>query len=407
MPSIHVAGGMAEIDPAAWDACMGGGNPFVRHAFLAALESSGSATADTGWLPRHLVVKDDDGKVLACAPLYLKSHSYGEYVFDWGWAEAYTRAGGRYYPKLQCAVPFTPVTGPRLGLHPDAPPELADGLAHGMIEVARALGVSSLHVTFPDQAQAETLEAAGFLRRLGCQYHWENAGYHSFDDFLGALSSRRRKQVRKERAAVAAAGLSIATLVGDDVKARHWDAFHRFHQAVVDRKWGSAYLTREFFDLLSASALGRDVVLVWVEDRGRPVAAAFNMLGNMLGRPGPGGTLYGRTWGAGREVPFLHFEACYYRALDFAIAHRLDRVEAGAQGEHKVARGYQPVATHSAHWIADPRLAQAVARAVAAERRSVAAHMAELAAAGPFRRAEGQTAGVHAQGGGGHGGEGR
>lgn len=380
MPSVTLIGGMHEIDAAAWDACMGSGNPFVRHAFLAALEDSDSATADTGWLPRHLVVTGDDGKVLACAPLYLKTHSYGEYVFDWGWAEAYTRAGGRYYPKLQCAVPFTPVTGPRLGLHPEAPPGLAAAVAGALVEIAQAMRVSSLHVTFPPEAEADQLEAAGFLRRLGCQYHWRNDNYSTFDDFLGVLSSRKRKQIRKERQAVAALGLTIATLVGADIKPRHWDAFHRFHQAVVDRKWGSAYLTREFFDRLSDSELGRDVVMVWAEDDGEPVAAAWNLLG--------GDTLYGRTWGAGREVPFLHFEACYYRALDFAIAHGLRQVEAGAQGEHKVARGYQPVATHSAHWIADPRLAQAVARAVAAERHSVAAHMAELAETGPFRRCE-------------------
>ncbi|MCR6631513.1 MAG: GNAT family N-acetyltransferase [Magnetospirillum sp.] len=376
--AVHLLGGMAEIAAADWDACAGSGNPFVSHAFLAALERSGSANAATGWLPRHLVVKDRDGKVLACAPLYLKTHSYGEYVFDWGWAEAYTRAGGRYYPKLQCAVPFTPVTGPRLLVRPGAPDGLEAGLAGALVDVARAMEVSSLHVTFPTEAQARTLEAAGFLPRLGYQYHWENAGYARFDDFLAALSSRRRKQIRKEREAVAAQGLSISTLVGEDVKARHWDAFHRFYESVVDRKWGSAYLTREFFDRLSASAVGKDVVLVWVEEAGRPLAAAFNMLG--------GGTLYGRTWGAGREVPFLHFEACYYRALDFAIAHGLKRVEAGAQGEHKVNRGYQPVATHSAHWIADPALARAVERAVTAERRQVAAHMAEQAEAGPFRR---------------------
>lgn len=380
MPSVHLVGGMAEIDPAAWDACAGTGNPFVRHAFLAALEHSGSATADTGWLPRHLVVTDDDGKMLGGAPLYLKTHSYGEYVFDWAWAEAYTRAGGRYYPKLQCAVPFTPVTGARLLVRSDAPTGLAQGMAAALVDIAQAMQVSSLHVTFPTEAQAATLEGAGFLRRLGCQYHWDNAGYGGFDDFLGALSSRKRKQVRKERQAVAQAGLTIATLVGDDIKPRHWDAFHRFHQAVVERKWGSAYLTRDFFDRLSASELGGDVVLVWVEQDGEPVAAAFNMLG--------GDTLYGRTWGAGREVPMLHFEACYYRALDFAIAHGLRRVEAGAQGEHKVARGYQPAATHSAHWIADPRLAQAVGRAVAAERIAVRAHMAEQAETGPFRRCE-------------------
>jgi predicted N-acyltransferase len=375
---VHLLGGMDEIAAADWDACAGAGNPFIRHAFLAALEHSGSATADSGWLPRHLVVTGDDGKVVACAPLYLKTHSYGEYVFDWGWAEAYTRAGGRYYPKLQCAVPFTPVTGPRLLLHPDAPAGMAAGLAGALVEVAKLLAVSSLHVTFSTGAEADTLEAAGFLRRLGYQYHWENAGYADFADFLSALSSRRRKQIRKEREAVAAERLTIATLVGDDIKARHWDAFHRFYQAVVDRKWGSAYLTRGFFDRLSASPLGKDVVMVWAEKGGHPVAAAFNMLG--------GDTLYGRTWGAGREVPFLHFEACYYRALDFAIAHGLRRVEAGAQGEHKVSRGYLPVATHSAHWIADPRLAGAVARALAAERRDVASYMAEQAESGPFRR---------------------
>jgi predicted N-acyltransferase len=320
------------------------------------------------------VVNGPDGKVLACAPLYLKTHSYGEYVFDWGWAEAYSRAGGRYYPKLQCAVPFTPVTGPRLLGSESLRPVMAQALA----QIAEAMEVSSLHVTFPTAGELEPMEAAGFLPRLGYQYHWENQGYADFDAFLAALSSRRRKQIRKERAAVAAEGLTIRTLVGEDVKARHWDAFHRFYEAVVDRKWGAAYLNRDFFDALSASTLGRDVVLVWAEDDGRPVAAAFNMLG--------GDTLYGRTWGAGREVPYLHFEACYYRALDFAIAHGLKRVEAGAQGEHKVSRGYLPVETFSAHWIADPRLREAVARAVAHERRQIRAAMAEVADGGPFRQ---------------------
>lgn len=369
---------ISEIPAAEWDACAGPDNPFVTHAFLSALEISGSAGELTGWLPRHLVVNDGEGKVHACAPLYLKTHSYGEYVFDWGWAEAYTRAGGRYYPKLQCAVPFTPVSGPRLLLRPGGPGDLGPALARSMVEVAEALKVSSLHVTFCTEAEATAMEQAGFLRRLGCQYHWENTGYGSFDDFLGALSSRKRKQVRREREAVAGLGLTITTLVGDDIKARHWDAFHRYYEAVVDRKWGAAYLTREFFDLLSASPLGKDVVLVWVEDAGEPVAAAFNMLG--------GATLYGRTWAAAREVPFLHFEACYYRALDFAISHRLSRVEAGAQGEHKVSRGYVPTATHSAHWIADPALRTAVTRAVAAETRSVLAHMRDQTEAGPFRQ---------------------
>ena len=373
---------LASVDGVAaadWDACAGDANPFVRHGFLAALERSRSAADETGWMPRHLLLKDGGGRVVAVAPLYVKSHSYGEYVFDWGWAEAYSRAGGRYYPKLQCAVPFTPVTGPRL-LSRDDDPAHRRALAETMVDLARQWGLSSVHVTFSTAAEAEMLEEQGFLRRLGCQYHWRNGGYDSFADFLGHLSSRKRKQIRKEREAVAAQRLDIRTLVGDDVKARHWDAFHRFYEATVDRKWGSAYLTREFFDLLSQSEVGGAVVLVWVERDGEPLAAAFNMLG--------GDTLYGRTWGMapGREAPFLHFEACYYRALDFAISHRLARVEAGAQGEHKVARGYLPAATHSAHWIADPALRRAVEKFVRHERALLAEDMAEQEQDGPFRQ---------------------
>lgn len=376
--SVAVLGSIADVAPDQWDACAGGGNPFVTHAFLSALERSGSANAATGWLPRHLVVRDADGKVTACAPLYLKDHSHGEYVFDWAWAQAYTNAGGRYYPKLQCAVPFTPVTGPRLLVPPG--PQAAghrDLLIGAMIELAERLGVSSLHITFSTEAEARALEDAGFLRRLGSQYHWENRGYAGFDDFLAALSSRKRKQVRREREVVARSGVTLATLVGDEVKARHWDAFHRFYRRTVDRKWGSAYLERSFFEELSAGRLGRDVVLVWAEADGVPVGAAFNMLG--------GDTLYGRTWGAAAEVPFLHFEACYYRAIDFAIAHGLKRVEAGAQGEHKVSRGYLPAATHSAHWIGDPGFRAAIARYLDHERTLVAEDMEEQAEAGPFR----------------------
>lgn len=375
---VEIAAGMAELAPGEWDLCAGDGNPFVSHAFLAALERSGSVGADAGWLPRHLVARDGAGKVAAVAPLYVKSHSYGEYVFDWGWAEAYARAGGRYYPKLQCAVPFTPVTGPRLMVRPDR-----DGgqwraiLAGAMVEIARQAGLSSVHVTFPAEAELPTLEGLGFLARIGIQFHWSNQGYASFDAFLAALSSRKRKQIRRERDAVAAQGLEISTLVGADIKARHWDAFHRFHSLVVDRKWGSVYLTREFFEELSASALGDKAVLVWVEKDGNPLAAAFNMLG--------GDVLYGRTWGAGREVPFLHFEACYHRAIEFAIAHGLSRVEAGAQGEHKVSRGYLPTVTHSAHWIADPSLAQPVRRFLDHERAMVKAEMAELVESSPYR----------------------
>lgn len=367
-----------QVEADAWNACAGAANPFVRHGFLAALEHSGSVGGQSGWLPRHMVVRDESGEIVAAAPLYVKTHSFGEYVFDHGWAEAYVRAGGRYYPKLQCAVPFTPVTGPRLlSRHDDDHHRLA--LARSMVSIAEQGGLSSVHVTFPTAAECGLLERDGFLRRLGCQYHWENDGFDSFDHFLERLAARKRKQVRKERQAVAGQGLHISTLVGAEIKARHWDAFHRFYRSVVDRKWGAAYLTRPFFEYLSASEVAGDVVLVWVEQDGQPLAAAFNMMG--------GDTLFGRTWGVrpGTEVPFLHFEACYYRAIDFAIAHRLRRVEAGAQGEHKVARGYLPTPTHSAHWIADPGLRRAVARFLDHERTLLAEDMADQHAAGPFR----------------------
>jgi predicted N-acyltransferase len=360
---------IADLPAAAWDSLAGTDNPFVSHAFLDALERSGSATADTGWLPRHLVAEDDSGKVVGCAPLYLKSHSYGEYVFDWGWAEAYHRAGGRYYPKLQAAVPFTPVPGPRL-LGARQP------LTAAMVDLAGRIGASSVHVTFAGEDECQWLARHGFLTRMGVQYHWHNRGWASFDDFLAALSSRKRKQIRRERALVAASGLTLSTLVGAEVTARHWDVFHRFYAATVGRKWGEAYLRRPFFEELSASPLADRVVLMWAEADGRPVAAAFNMLG--------GDTLYGRNWAAPAEVPFLHFELCYYRAVDFALAHGLARVEAGAQGEHKVSRGYLPVPTWSAHWIADPSLRRAVARFVDAERAALAAAIGEEA--GPYRR---------------------
>jgi len=373
----EIVGSIDSIPAAQWNACAGAGNPFVRHGFLAAVEHSRSAAGETGWLPRHLILKDEGGEIVAAAPAYVKSHSYGEYVFDWGWAEAYARAGGRYYPKLQCAVPFTPVAGPRLlSRHDDDTHRQA--LGQTLARLADQAGMSSIHVTFCSQDEAQLLENQGYLHRLGCQYHWENRDYGRFDDFLNQLASRKRKQVKKERLTVAQQGFSITTLVGGDIKARHWDYFHRFYESVVDRKWGSAYLNREFFDLLSQSEVAGDVVLVWVEQDGEPLAAAFNMLG--------ADTLYGRTWGVrpGAETPFLHFEACYYRAIDFAIAHRLARVEAGAQGEHKVARGYLPRPTHSAHWIRDSGLRQAVAKFLAHERALLTEDMAEQEAAGPF-----------------------
>ncbi|CUW41399.1 Putative Acyl-CoA N-acyltransferase domain [Magnetospirillum sp. XM-1] len=377
--TVTIAAAVSEAGAAEWDACAGTGNPFVRHAFLNAMERSGSAAPATGWLPRHILVRDGEGRLLAAAPLYLKRHSFGEYVFDWSWAQAYERAGGAYYPKLQCAVPFTPVTGPRLLVRAGEDAALLRRvLASAMVDLARRLGASSVHVTFPTLAEYDGLGQAGYLQRLGSQYHWRNDGYQSFDDFLGRLSSRKRKQIRKERDAVARSGARLATLVGADVKARHWDVFHAFYQAVVDRKWGRAYVSRAFFEELSASPLAESVVLVWAEADGEPLGAAFNMLGD--------DTLYGRTWGGGRHVDFLHFEACYYRAIDFAISHNLARVEAGAQGEHKVSRGYLPTATYSAHWIADPGLAEPVARYLAHERALVAEDIAEQAEEGPFRK---------------------
>jgi predicted N-acyltransferase len=377
-PSISVStvAAVARIDPAEWDACAATSNPFVSHAFLDCLEQSGSATPNAGWSPCHLTVHDGDGILAACAPLYVKAHSYGEYVFDWAWAEAYGRAGGRYYPKLQCAVPFTPVSGPRLMVRPGRTGR--EVLAAAMVQLATDNGLSSAHVTFADDGDVAALRAAGFMPRLGYQYHWTNRGYGCFDDFLADMASRRRKQIRKERDAVAGSDLTIRTLVGADIRAFHWDHFLRLVHATARRKWGQPYLTRAFFEALSASCLQDRVVLVWAEQDGRPVAAAFNMLG--------GDTLYGRTWGADTDTPFLHFEACYYRAIDFALAHGLARVEAGAQGDHKLGRGYLPVPTRSAHWIADPRLAAPVARFLAHEAPLVAEDMAEQAAAGPFRR---------------------
>ena len=371
--AVHVKERMAEIDDAAWDRLAGGDNPFVTHGFLNALEESGSAVPETGWLPRHLAVEDPAGTLIAAAPLYLKSHSLGEYVFDQGWAQAYEQAGGRYYPKLQCCVPFTPVPGPRL-LARDAEGEAV--LAAAMIELARRGELSSVHVNFADQAQAERLAAHGFLIRAGYQFHWHNRGYGSFGDFLADLSSRKRKSIRKERAE-AVAGLKLRAAVGAEIGESDWDAFFEFYLETGSRKWGRPYLTRAFFSRLAAAMPDR-IVLFLAESGGKPVAGALNLIGR--------DALYGRYWGALTDRPFLHFELCYYQAIEFAIARKLARVEAGAQGEHKVQRGYLPAPTWSAHYIADPSLRDAVAAFLARERRDVAAEMAALSAFSPFKR---------------------
>ena len=365
----------------AWDRCAGKDNPFLTHAFLAALEESGSATARTGWLPQHMVLETEDGAVLGCVPMYLKGHSQGEYVFDHGWAHAYEQAGGRYYPKLQVAVPFTPVTGPRLLLAPDAPASATETLIAGLEKVAEAHEVASLHVTFPTESQWSLFGDAGWLQRTGQQYHWQNDGYGSFDDFLAALASRKRKAIKKERRQVAEADVALSVLTGDDLKSEHWDAFFGFYMDTGSRKWGSPYLTRSFFELIGERMPER-IALIMAQSQGHWVAGALNFIG--------ADTLYGRNWGCDRHFRYLHFEACYYRAIDFAIDQGLATVEAGAQGEHKIQRGYMPQRTYSAHLIRDPGLRTAVADYLRRETAAVDWEIEALAEqASPFRRTDG------------------
>jgi len=358
-------------------------NPFVSHEFLAALEESGSAAPATGWLPQHLVLEAPDGTVIGACPAYLKSHSRGEYVFDGGWAEAYERAGGRYYPKLQVSVPFTPATGPRLLA---APGPLADtartALAEGLVTLAGMRKVSSIHATFLEEADAAALEAEGFLPRTDQQFHWHNRGYGDFDAFLGELASRKRKQIRRERREALEDGITIHPLTGRDLTEEVWDAFFEFYMETGSRKWGRPYLTREFYSLIGERMADR-VLLVMARRAGRWIAGAINFIG--------GDTLYGRHWGAIEHHPFLHFEVCYHQAIDFAIARGLSTVEAGAQGEHKLARGYMPVITRSAHYIADPQFRAAVAHYLERERAYVAEAGEELAEHAPFRHAQAEA----------------
>ena len=376
LPSIQ------DIAAADWDACGDGGDPFTSHRFLLALERSGSVGGRTGWQPRPLVARRD-GAVVGVAPCYLKAHSQGEYIFDHAWAEAWHRAGGRYYPKLQCAVPFTPATGPRL-IAQDA--RVRAALLAAMAQVADQAGLSSAHVTFCTAPERALAEAQGWLSRTTTQYHWENRGYRSFDDFLAQLSSRKRKAIRKERDRAQAFGGTIRSLRGDDIRPEHWDAFWTFYQDTGQRKWGRPYLTRAFFDALH-DTMRDDWLLVLAERGGRPVAGALNLIGR--------DTLYGRYWGCVEDHPFLHFELCYHRAIDWAIAHGLARVEAGAQGEHKLARGYLPSEIHSVHWIADAGFRAAIADYLRHETAAVGDDMAETAAFGPYRR---ESAGPEGQG---------
>jgi predicted N-acyltransferase len=381
-PAVQVHRRVAEIGREAWDGCAGNpayaGNPFVRFDFLAGLEETNCAVERTGWGPQHLGVQDEAGRIAAVMPLYVKSHSQGEYVFDHGWADAYERAGGRYYPKLLAAAPFTPVTGPRLLVRPDVEPAAAwPILLGGALTLCERHGASSLHVNFPTEAEWRWMGEQGLARREGQQFHWLNRGYRDFEDFLGALSSGRRKTIRRERRE-AQDGLQIACLTGADLTEDHWDAFFAFYMDTGSRKWGRPYLTRGFFSHLSEQMADR-VLLVMAGRGGRWIAGALNLIGDDC--------LYGRNWGCVEDVPFLHFELCYYQAIEWAIGRGLARVEAGAQGPHKIARGYLPAPVYSAHYIADPALRGPVEDFVRRERDGVEADMEWLADEySPFRR---------------------
>ncbi len=365
----RIAPGIGALDPAGWDALSDGSDPFLSHAFLGGLEKSGSVGEGTGWTPLPIIIEAEDGSMTAAAPAYLKTHSQGEYVFDHGWAEAFERAGGQYYPKLQIAVPFTPVPGRRL--LGDRPQSLVAALE----AVVTQNRLSSAHATFIDDAEAPEFASRGWLIRSGIQFHWRNQGYADFDDFLAALTSRKRKQIRKERAA-AVEGLEVRALRGASIGPSEWDAFWRFYQHTGARKWGSPYLTRDFFDRLGA-AMGDACLLFMAYRSGRPIGGALNLVG--------GDALYGRYWGAIEEVSFLHFELSYYRAIEWAIDHGLASVQAGAQGEHKLARGYEPIVTRSAHFLPDPGFRRAVADFLVREDEMIAAELNWCREALPYR----------------------
>lgn len=396
---IRIEPSLAKIPAASWDACAGAravqvslednlpphlstrghtGNPFVSHDFLSSLEQAHCVGGRTGWQPRHLLAEQADGTLIGTAPCYVKTHSQGEYVFDHGWAEAFERAGGQYYPKLQVAVPFTPVTGPRLLARPGPLAEQIRGaLADALAEITTASELSSAHVTFLTEAEWTALGERGFLQRTDQQFHWQNAGYVRFEDFLSALASRKRKSIRRERKEALSPGIDVHWLTGSDLTEDIWDAFFAFYMDTGSRKWGRPYLTRDFFSIVADKMRDR-ILLMMAKRAGRWIAGAINFLG--------ADTIYGRNWGAIEHHPFLHFELCYYQAIDYAITHKLKRVEAGAQGEHKLARGYLPHTTYSAHFIANPGLRRAVAEYLARERAYVQAAAEELAAAAPFRK---------------------
>ncbi|MEM9223717.1 MAG: GNAT family N-acetyltransferase [Pseudomonadota bacterium] len=397
--SIEAVGSLAQIDRSQWDALANPGwrlcargaveqevhdadpfNPFVTYDFLSALEDAGCVGGRTGWHPRHLILRGPDGSAMAAAPAYLKGHSQGEYVFDYGWADAFERAGGRYYPKVQVSVPFTPAQGPRLLVGNANHADRRNLVASALVALAEQTNASSVHVTFAEEDDFEALTEAGYLPRHDTQFHFVNRGYATTEDFLGALASRKRKQIRRERRDALANGISIRWVTGTDITEADWDAFYGFYMDTGSRKWGRPYLNREFFSLLG-ERLGETVCLIMADRDGRPVAGALNMIGSE--------TLFGRYWGCVEDHPFLHFEVCYYQAIDFAIARGLGRVEAGAQGQHKLARGYEACQTRSAHFMRHAGLRDAIEDYLQGERRAVERQNEVLNTYAPFRKSDG------------------
>lgn len=375
--SVRAVESLSEVGEATWQrfANLEGSprDPFLSYAFLSALEQSGSVSADVGWLPYHLVLEDEAKQPLGVMPLYLKGHSQGEYIFDYSWADAFERAGGRYYPKMLSAIPFTPATGQRLLV---ASSEHESALVAGAAQIAGEMNISSVHLNFLDQAAWQRRGDEGWLLRTHKQYHWQNQGYKTFDDFLDCLSSKKRKNIKRERRDALANDLEIQRLTGAEITEAHWDAFYQFYIDTGSRKWGSAYLTRSFFSLIGAT-MAEDILLVMVRRDGRYIAGAINFIG--------GDCLFGRNWGCIEHHPFLHFEVCYYQAIEFAIEHGLPRVEAGAQGEHKLARGYMPSHTYSAHWIVHDGFRDAVGRYLEEERTHIAEEIDYLEQFSPFK----------------------
>ena len=377
---IKVCNGISEVGQGPWDACANPPSvpfdPFLSFAFLHALEESKSAVPATGWAPRHLLLEDESGCVKGVVPLYLKNHSQGEYVFDYSWADAFERAGGRYCPKLQCSIPFTPATGRRLLTSSH---EYEEYLVSGIMQIAEKMEVSSVHVTFAEESQWDRMGDMGFLQRTDKQFHWHNHNYESFDDFLRDLSSKKRKNIKRERKNAVTNGIEIELLSGSDLKEEHWEAFFRFYRDTGSRKWGSPYLTRQFFSIIGET-MPEHVLLIMCKRAGRYIAGAINFIGSEC--------LYGRNWGCLEDHPFLHFEVCYYQAIEFAINHRLQRVEAGAQGPHKLARGYMPTHTYSAHWIVNASFREAVGSYLKQEKRYVQEEIDYINEHSPFRKTD-------------------